>query len=48
MSTAPGKIIETVEIVKDRPRHVDQVDSTFLKNRNHIISLLRPPREDDH
>jgi len=45
MSTAPGKIIETVEIVKDRPRHVDQVDSTFLKNRNHIISLLRPPRE---
>jgi len=48
MSAAPGKIIETVEIEQERPRHVDQVDAAFLKNRNHIIGLLRRPRADDH
>ena len=48
MSAAPGKIIETVEIEQERQRHVDQVDAAFLKNRNHIIGLLRRPRADDH
>ena len=48
MSAAPGKIIETVEIEQERPRHVDQVDAAFLKNRNHIIGLLRRPRTDDY
>ena len=48
MSAAPGKIIETVEIEQERPRHVDQVDSDFLKNRNHIIGLLRHPRADNY
>ncbi len=47
MSAAPGKVIETVEIEQERPRHVDQVDSDFLKNRNHIIGLLHRPRTDD-
>ncbi len=48
MSAAPGKIIETVEIEQEHQRHVDQVDAAFLKNRNHIIGLLRRPRADDH
>jgi len=48
MSAAPGKIIETVEIEQERQRHVDQVDAAFLKNRNHIIGLLRRPRTDDY
>ena len=48
MSTAPGRIIEKVEIEQERQRHVDQVDAAFLKNRNHIIGLLRRPRADDH
>jgi len=48
MSTAPGKIIEKVEIKQERPRHVDQVDADFLNNRNHIIGLLhRPTKNND-
>ena len=48
MSAAPGKIIETVKIEQERPRNVDQVDAAFLKNRNHIIGLLRNPRADNY
>jgi len=47
MSAAPGKIIETVKIEQERPRNVDRVDAAFLKNRNHIIGLLRHPKTDN-
>ena len=48
MSAGPGRIIETMEIDQERPRHSHQVSEDFLKNRNHIISLLRQPGADDH
>ncbi|MDG2404253.1 MAG: ABC transporter ATP-binding protein [Paracoccaceae bacterium] len=43
MSAGPGRIIETVEITQERPRQIDNIDEHFLKNRNHIIKLLRQP-----
>lgn len=43
MSAGPGRIIETMEIPHERPRHIDNIDEQFLKNRNHIIKLLRQP-----
>jgi NitT/TauT family transport system ATP-binding protein len=41
MSAAPGTIIETVEVRSARPRSVDNVDQSYLANRNHIMGLLR-------
>jgi len=43
MSNGPGKIIESIEIDSARPRRVDAMTEDFLKNRNHIIGLLRHP-----
>lgn len=43
MSASPGRIIETLEVTQERPRHIDAMDEQFLKNRNHIIKLLRQP-----
>lgn len=43
MSSGPGRIIETISINTERPRHVDAVTEEFMKNRNHIIGLLRKP-----
>jgi NitT/TauT family transport system ATP-binding protein len=48
MSAGPGRIIETLEIDAERPRHVDQVTEEFIRNRNRIIGLLRQPGADDH
>ncbi len=48
MSAGPGRIIETMEITDERPRRAHQVTESFLKNRNHIIGLLRQPGADDH
>ena len=48
MSAGPGRIIETMEINDERPRRAHQVSEAFLKNRNHIIGLLRQPDADDH
>jgi NitT/TauT family transport system ATP-binding protein len=44
MSAAPGKIIETIEVSSTRPRSVDNVDESYLVNRNHIMGLLRTRR----
>ncbi len=48
MSAGPGRIIETMDINDARPRHAHQASENFLKNRNHIIGLLRQPGADDH
>lgn len=48
MSAGPGRIIETMNIEQERPRHVDAVDEQFMKNRNHIIGLLRHSGAGDH
>lgn len=45
MSAGPGRIIETIEVGTDRPRHVDKVTEEFMINRNRIIGLLRKPDE---
>ena len=43
MSAGPGRIIETIGIKTARPRHVDAISEDFIRNRNHIIGLLRQP-----
>lgn len=48
MSAGPGRIIETIDIDTERPRHVDEISEDFVKNRNHIIGLLRHGSSDDH
>ena len=48
MSAGPGRIIETMEVAHERPRHIDNIDEQFLRNRNHIIKLLRQPGVEDH
>jgi NitT/TauT family transport system ATP-binding protein len=45
MSTAPGRIVETIDVQSARPRSVDNVDETYVANRNRIMRLLRH-RED--
>jgi NitT/TauT family transport system ATP-binding protein len=40
MSAAPGRIVETIEIQSARPRSVDNVDESYLVNRNRIMRLL--------
>lgn len=47
MSAGPGRIIETIDVDTSRPRHVDDVSQDFLRNRNHIIRLLRKPDATD-
>ena len=42
MSTGPGRIIDTVDIDQERPREPGDMSEQFLKNRKHIIGLLRP------
>jgi len=41
MSTAPGRIVETIEVQSARPRSVDNVDASYVANRNRIMRLLR-------
>jgi NitT/TauT family transport system ATP-binding protein len=41
MSGAPGRIIDTVEVSRARPRTVDRLDEEFLRLRSHVIHLLR-------
>jgi NitT/TauT family transport system ATP-binding protein len=41
MSAGPGRIVETLDIASPRPRRVDDVDATYLANRNRIMRLLR-------
>ena len=48
MSAGPGRIIETMEIEHERPRNTDVLSERFLRDRNHIINLLRQPGADDH
>ena len=48
MSAGPGRIIETMDVTQERPRHVDNIGPDFLKARNHIIRLLRQPSAEDH
>ena len=48
MSAGPGRIIDTMEVAQERPRHIDALGEQFLKNRNHIIKLLRQPGAADH
>ena len=40
MSSGPGRIIETIDVDSRRPRHVDDVDSTYLARRNLIMRRL--------
>ena len=47
MSAGPGRIIETMGVTQERPRHVDDIGPDFLKARNHIIRLLRQPSAED-
>lgn len=48
MSAAPGRIIETMDVTQERPRHVDNIGPDFLTARNHIIRLLRQPDAEGH
>ena len=48
MSAGPGRIIETMDVKQERPRHVDNIGPDFLEARNHIIRLLRQPGGKDH
>jgi NitT/TauT family transport system ATP-binding protein len=41
MSTAPGRIIETIELGERQNRSVDNVDENYVANRNRIMRLLR-------
>jgi NitT/TauT family transport system ATP-binding protein len=47
MSVAPGRIVETIDVASARPRSVDNVDETYLANRNRIMRLLRHRDEAD-
>ena len=40
MSSGPGRVIETIDIDAKRPRHIDDVDSSYLARRNLIMRLL--------
>ena len=42
MSSAPGRIVESIDVDSPRPRKVDEVSGDFLANRNRIMRLLRP------
>ncbi|MFH6787004.1 MULTISPECIES: ABC transporter ATP-binding protein [Methylobacterium] len=44
MSAGPGRIVETLDIESPRPRRVDDVDATYLENRNRIMRRLRHAR----
>ncbi len=48
MSSAPGRIIETIEITTERPRRAEAATEEFMNNRNHIIGLLRKPELETH
>ncbi|WP_246102714.1 ABC transporter ATP-binding protein [Methylobacterium terricola] len=41
MSAGPGRIVETLDVASPRPRRVDDVDATYLANRNRIMRRLR-------
>ncbi len=41
MSSAPGRIIDTIQVDRARPRSVDKLDEQFLRARARIIGLLR-------
>ncbi|CAO3431421.1 ABC transporter ATP-binding protein [Azospirillum endophyticum] len=41
MASAPGRIIETLDLGDRRDRSVDTVDAGYIANRNRIMALLR-------
>jgi NitT/TauT family transport system ATP-binding protein len=41
MSTAPGRIIDTIELGDRSNRSVDNVDAAYIANRNRVMKLLR-------
>jgi NitT/TauT family transport system ATP-binding protein len=43
MSSAPGRFIDTIDVISARPRSVEQVDDTYVTNRARILRLLRKP-----
>jgi len=43
MSAAPGRIIDSIEVTSARPRSVEQVDNTYIANRNRLMHMLRRP-----
>jgi len=41
MSAGPGRIIDKVPVLLDRPRPIDRMGEAFLSLRSHLIGLLR-------
>ncbi len=41
MSAAPGRFIDRIDVTSPRPRSVEQVDETYVANRNRMLRLLR-------
>ena len=46
MSTAPGRIVETIDVDIPRPRSVDRMDDRFIEYRSNILGLLRHEQHD--
>ena len=44
MSAGPGRIVESLAIDTPRPRSVELIDDSFVRNRNRIMHLLRHAR----
>ncbi len=43
MSVAPSRFIDRIDVTSARPRSVEQVDETYVANRNRMLRLLRHP-----
>ena len=41
MSAAPGRFVDEIPILSQRPRSVEQIDDTFIANRARMLRLLR-------
>jgi NitT/TauT family transport system ATP-binding protein len=41
MSSAPGRIVETLEVTSARPRSIEVIDDTFIAHRARMLQLLR-------
>jgi NitT/TauT family transport system ATP-binding protein len=41
MSAGPGRIIDSIAVTTSRPRSVELIDGSFVKDRNRIMQLLR-------
>jgi len=40
MSPAPGRIIDSIDVLSARPRSVENIDAGYVENRNRIMRLL--------